>query len=464
MIGRLQQVRGNELGSILGRGAVIIVDADAEMSASLRTLIQSTGYTVTIESTARAALRRTRSRAVNAIAVSASVPDMHMSTFLDALRKVNLSTGVVVYGKNVSAEEAVSWMKSGVVDILLDPLDPVRIREALQRAFSFSAAHSGGLTPARRGHSSGAPLLLYRSKAMKEVIHKAQRVAPLKATVLITGESGTGKDVLSREIHRLSGRSGLYTAINCSAIPETLLEDELFGHERGAFTGADSPREGKFEASNGGTMLLDEIGEIPPATQVKLLRVLEDEMITRLGSNIPVPVDVRLIAATNSDLAARVESRAFRKDLYYRLKVFEIDSPPLRTRKADIPLLALSFLREAAERNGLPLPELTREVLDSLVTYSWPGNVRQLRNTMESVLIISGERIDREDLPSEIRDNGVSGNGQITLELPSTLTDVEEKVIDRTLELTDGNRTRAAELLGIGRRTLQRKLSNEKNG
>jgi DNA-binding NtrC family response regulator len=451
------------LGSILGRGAVIIVDADTEMSTSLRTLIQSTGYTVTIETTARAALRRIRSRAVNAIAVSSSIPDMHMSTFIEALRKLNLATGVVVYGRNVSAEEAISWMKTGVVDILLDPLDPVRTREALQRAFSYSAGHSRGSSPASRADSSDAPLFLYRSRAMKEVIHKAQRVAPLKATVLITGESGTGKDILSQEIHRLSGRKGVYTAINCSAIPETLLEDELFGHERGAFTGADSSREGKFEASDNGTILLDEIGEIPPATQVKLLRVLEDETITRLGGNTPVKVDVRLIAATNSDLGTRMDSRTFRKDLYYRLKVFEIHIPPLRARKTDIPLLAISFLREAADRNGLPLPELTREALDSLVSYSWPGNVRQLRNMMESVLIVSGERICREDLPPEIRGSGSSGNGRITLELPSTLAEVEEKVIDRTLELTGGNRTRASELLGIGRRTLQRKLSNEEN-
>ena len=452
------------MGPVLGRGAVIIVDADTERSAQLRGLILPTGYTATTETTARSALRRIRSRAVNAVVVSSEMPDMHMSTFLEALRRVSLSTGVVVYGRNVSAEDAVAWMKTGVVDILLDPMNPGRLREAVQRAFSWSASRAVSSAPERRGERSESPLLLYRSGKMKEVMHKAQRVAPLRATVLLTGESGTGKDILAREIHRLSGRSGRYSAINCSAIPDTLLEDELFGHEKGAFTGAEGPREGRFESSSGGTLLLDEIGEIQPATQVKLLRVLEDETVTRLGGNVPVPVDVRLIAATNSDLAARVEAGTFRKDLFYRLKVFEIHIPPLRERKSDIPLLAMSFLRESAERNGLPLPELTRGALDRLVEYGWPGNVRQLRNMMESVLIVSSELIDVDDLPSEVLDRGDGGDGRLVLELPRTLAGIEEEVIGRTLELTGGNRTRAAELLGIGRRTLQRKLGSGNTG
>jgi DNA-binding NtrC family response regulator len=417
------------------------------------------GYNAIMEVAARPALRRIRSRAVNAIIVSESIPDMQMSTFLEALKKVHLATGVVIYGKNISAFDAVNWMKLGVVDVLFDPSDSMRLRDSLQRAFSFSTSKARNSTFGAGRAAADRPLLLYRSRSMKDVMTKAQRVAPVKATVLITGESGTGKDVLAREIHRLSGRSGLYTAINCSAIPETLLEDELFGHEQGAFTGAERSREGRFEASSGGTLLLDEIGELSPATQVKLLRVLEEEQITRLGGNTPVPIDVRLIAATNSDLDSLIKSGSFRKDLYYRLKVFEIHIPPLRSRKSDIPLLAMSFLREAAERNGLPLPELSREALERLVSFSWPGNVRQLKNVLESMLIVSGEQIDCDDLPEEIRETGPAKDMRILLELPATLAEIEDHVIEKTLELTEGNRTRAAELLGIGRRTLQRKLS-----
>jgi len=447
------------LGSILGRGTVVIIDSDTERAGSLRSLIQSMGYNAIMEVAARSALRRIRSRSVNAIIVSESIPDMQMATFLEALKKVHLATGVVIYGKNVSAYDAVNWMKSGVVDILFDPSDSMRLRDSLQRAFSFSTSKTSDFSSGAGRAAADAPLLLYRSRSMKEVVAKAQRVAPVKATVLITGESGTGKDVLAREIHRLSARSGPYTAINCSAIPETLLEDELFGHEQGAFTGAERSREGRFEASSGGTLLLDEIGELSPATQVKLLRVLEEEQITRLGGNTPVPIDVRLIAATNSDLDSLIRSGSFRKDLYYRLKVFEIHIPPLRARKSDIPLLAMSFLREAAERNGLPLPELSREALERLVSFGWPGNVRQLKNVLESMLIVSGERIDCNDLPEEIRETGPVKDTRVLLELPATLAEIEDQVIEKTLELTEGNRTRAAELLGIGRRTLQRKLS-----
>ena len=447
------------MGSILGRGTVVIIDLDTERAGSLRSLIQSMGYNAIMEVAARPALRRIRSRAVNAIIVSESIPDMQMSTFLEALKKVHLATGVVIYGKNISAYDAVNWMKSGVVDILFDPSDSMRLRDSLQKAFSFSTSKARDYTSGAGHAAADTPLLLYRSRSMKEVVAKALRVAPVKATVLITGESGTGKDVLAREIHRLSGRSGLYTAINCSAIPETLLEDELFGHEQGAFTGAERSREGRFEASSGGTILLDEIGELSPATQVKLLRVLEEGQITKLGGNTPVPIDVRLIAATNSDLDSLIRSGSFRKDLYYRLKVFEIHIPPLRARKSDIPLLAMSFLREAAERNGLPLPELSREALERLVFFGWPGNVRQLKNVLESMLIVSGERIDCDDLPDEIRETGPDRDTRVLLELPATLAEIEDQVIEKTLELTEGNRTRAAELLGIGRRTLQRKLS-----
>jgi two-component system, NtrC family, response regulator HydG len=446
--------------TVLGRGTVLVADEDRERSDSLKARISAMGYSVSVQPSARAALRKIRARAVSVVIISASIGDMHMAGFLETITRANLSTGIVIYGRSVGASDAVAWMKAGAVDILLDIDGEQALRGAIQRAFSFSVSSQIESSSAGSGSSPEIPVMLYRSRIMDEVLKKARKVAPVKATVLITGESGTGKDVLARQIHAISGRRGAYLALNCAAIPETLLEDELFGHDRGAFTGADRSREGKFEAANGGTLLLDEIGEIPLSTQVKLLRILEENLVTRLGGNTLIPIDVRLIAATNSDLQSAVRKGMFREDLYYRLKVVEIHIPPLRARRSDIPVLAISFLREAAERHGLPLPELNQETLERLMAFGWPGNVRQLRNLMESLLIISGGRIGLEDLPAEIAGTVPAGGNPsvIQVELPLPLADLEKMAVEKTLALTGGNRTRAADLLGIGRRTLQRKL------
>ncbi len=444
----------------LGRGTVLFVDPDRDRTARIRALVSELGYTTTEERTARGALRRVRSRSVNVLAVSSGTDDLLMSTFLETLSRANTDASVIIYGRMISAQEAVSWMKAGVVDILLDPESREGWRQAVQLAFSRSSRSLLTRTAAVKASPADAPDILYRSRAMGDVLQMVKRVAPIKATVLVTGESGTGKDLIARSIHAQSGRRGEYLVMNCAAIPETLLEDELFGHERGAFTGADSPRAGKFEAADGGTLMLDEVGEIPLSLQVKLLRVLEEDRVTRLGGNRSVPVDVRLIAATNRDLSAMVRSGAFREDLYYRLKVVEIHLPPLRKRRADIPLLASSLLRQASDKHDLPMPEITPEAMESLKTYQWPGNVRQLKNLMESLLIMSRGRITPDDLPPEITPVGGKGSARLELELPMTLQEVEDLLIERTLALTGGNRTQAALLLGMGRRTLQRRLGS----
>lgn len=444
--------------SALGRGTVLIADEDTERGQILRDRISAMGYSVSLLASARKTVRRIRKRAVNAVMVSSTVEDMHVSGFFETLRKANLAAGIVIYGKSISAENAVAWMKAGAADIVFQTDDENALKSAIQRAFTFSIRSHERRLSSERQEGLEAPQLLYRSRLMAEVVVRARKVAPLKATVLITGESGTGKDVLAKQIHLLSGRTGKFVALNCAAVPQTLLEDELFGHERGAYTGADAPREGKFEASTGGTLLLDEIGDIPVDIQVKLLRILEENAVTRLGGNISRPVDVRLIAATNSDLRAAVKKGAFREDLYYRLKVVEIHLPPLRVRRSDIPMLAMSFLREAAEKHNLPLPEITPAALEHLVAFNWPGNVRQLRNLMESLLIIAGSVIDTVDLPPEIADIPPGSGHELRAELPMPLEELEKLAIRKTLDITGGNRTRAAELLGIGRRTLQRKL------
>jgi two-component system response regulator HydG len=449
------------LTTSLGRGTVLFVDPDRDRVARLRAMVSELGCTTTDEKTARGALRRVRSRSVNVIAVSASTDDLLMSTFLESLSGANTDASVIIYGRSISAQEAIAWMKAGVVDILLDPDSRDGWRQAVQLAFARSSRSLLTRTAAGKAtRPDEASEMLHRSRAMGDILQKVKRVAPIKTTVLITGESGTGKDLLARRIHGLSGRRGEYLVINCAAIPETLLEDELFGHDRGAFTGADSARAGKFEAANGGTLLLDEIGEIPLGVQVKLLRVLEEDRVTRLGGNNQIPVDVRLVAATNRELLSMVRAGTFREDLYYRLKVVEIHLPPLRKRKPDIPLLTLTLLRQASDRLDLPMPEVEPDVMDALKAYSWPGNVRQLKNLMESLLIMCRERITLADLPPEIAPASGEGAARLVLDLPVTLQEVEDMLVERTLRITGGNRTQAASLLGMGRRTLQRRLES----
>ena len=327
--------RGTEVSIILGRGTVLIVDSDAERASRIRAQASGFGYNCAVEGTARTALRRVKTRAVNVIVASAELTDLHMDTFLESLSRANVDSSVVIYGKNISAAKAIEWMRTGVVDILLDPSDGEALRNALQTSFARSSlklvSRSTPLQETTRREPGDR--MLYRSRPMIELMKKAARVAPVKATVLLSGESGTGKDVLAREIHALSRRPGNYIAINCAAIPETLLESELFGHERGAYTGADAQRQGKFEAADSGTLLLDEIGDMPLAVQAKLLRVLEEETITRLGGNRPIPVDVRVIAATNRDLLEMVQDGTFREDLYYRLKVIELHIPQIKEKR-----------------------------------------------------------------------------------------------------------------------------------
>ncbi len=451
---------------ILGRGTVLFVDKDDSRASSLREAVSSMGYNCTIENSARSALRRVKSRSVNVIVASSELTDLHMDTFLESLSRANVNSSVVIYGKNISACEAISWMRSGVVDILLDTSDFVALRSALQNAFTRSSTKREIKTVGLRdGLNTNLPTsdLLYRSRIMSDLMKKVERIAPVKVTVLLSGESGTGKDVLAREIHTLSRRKGDYIAINCAAIPEPLLESELFGHERGAFTGADSRRQGKFEAASGGTLLLDEIGDMPLAIQAKLLRVIEEEKVTRLGGNAAIPIDVRLIAATNRDLSGMVAEGTFRKDLFYRLKVIELDIPALRLRKSDIPLLAMSLLQNAAEKFGLSMPEVDGEVIQRLKSYRWPGNVRQLKNMMESLLVITQGKITTNDLPPEFERVQEDTCNSLELCLPMALSIVENEVIKKTLELTGGNRTKTATLLGIGRRTLQRKLESLNN-
>jgi len=309
----------------------------------------------------------------------------------------------------------------------------------------------------------GLENMIGESEAMRPIFELVQQVAPSKATVLITGESGTGKELIAKAIHHLSPRSkGPMITVHCAGLPTNLLESELFGHEKGAFTGAHERRVGRFEDAQGGTLFLDEIGEIDAALQVKLLRVLGERTFERVGSNRTLTADVRLVAATNKKLEELVKAGAFREDLYYRLKVMKIDLPPLRQRRRDIPLLAQSFMREFARENDKKVKEFTSETMDTLMNYDWPGNVRELRSAIEhAVVLCRGERITLRDLPAEVRGLGgppESGMRRLLSEGDLTVKEAEKQLIMRALKECEGNVTAAAKKLGMSRRTMHRKI------
>jgi two-component system response regulator HydG len=297
---------------------------------------------------------------------------------------------------------------------------------------------------------------------MEEVVRKIRLVAPTRMNVLVTGESGTGKELVARAIHRLSPRRDRpFLPLNCAAIPETLLEAELFGHEKGAFTGATAARPGKLESAEGGTLFLDEVGDISTAIQAKLLRAIEQKEVLRLGGSQVLRVDVRILAATNQDLKGKVEEKGFREDLFYRLNVFGIEVPPLRDRREDIPRLSEHFLARIGEENGVPPKRLSPEATKALLSYRWPGNVRQLRNALEAATLVSGgEVIVPGDFPPEVTQGVIppSAAGPIPLPPSRTLTEIERDAIRDALAKTGGNKTQAAMLLGIGLRTLHRKV------
>ena len=355
---------------------------------------------------------------------------------------------------------AVGLLAEGADDYLLRPPEPAEIRARLERMLERRDLDTRiDFFHSEMSKKSGVRSLEVRSPAMRSVLDRLLRVAPMRSTVLIQGESGVGKELVARAIHFNSPRRlRPFIALNCAAIPAALIESELFGHERGSFTGAHTRTRGKFEIAHGGTLFLDEIGEMEPATQVKLLRVLEERDFMRVGGDQSVRVDVRLIAATNADLEERVGRGEFRQDLYYRLKVVTIRVPPLRERRQDTPYLVRGFLDELARVNAVPHRTVSDAAMLLLTEYAWPGNVRELKNLIESLLVsVNGTEIRVEDLPSHIHGGRLGADGG-SFEPGTTLAEMERVLIRRTLEHTGGNRTHGAELLGIGVRTLQRKI------
>ncbi|WP_437314339.1 sigma-54-dependent transcriptional regulator [Sorangium sp. So ce385] len=438
---------------------VLVVDDEASARSGLEKLLRQEGYAVDAAADGAAALEVAAERPPDVVVTDLKMPRMDGVTLLGKLREQDPALPVIVVTAFGDVSSAVQAMRAGAEDYLTKPVDFDALLVSLERALERSAlrAEAENLRrQLREREGEGVEGLIGASPAMQKVYRMARQVAGARATVLITGESGTGKGELARAIHAKGPRARApFVTLHCAALAESLLESELFGHERGAFTGADKRRIGRFEQAHGGTLFLDEVGEIAPSTQVKLLRVLQERTFERVGGNDTVSVDVRLIAATNRDLAAAVQEGRFREDLYYRLNVVHIDMPPLRVRDTDVLLLANHFLRRFAAENHRKIEGFTDEARAKLVAHRWPGNVRELENAIERAVVLCDEtRIDAEHLPID-----AAPVAKGALRIPgATMAEIERYAILSTLEATNGSTTRAAELLDISIRTIQYRL------
>ena len=446
------------------KGRILIVDDEPVIAESLSELLEGWGYETAVASDGLLGLAKVEEFRPSVVVSDVYMPNLDGFGLLREMRELHPETAVILLTGQGTVEMALRAIQDeGAFHYLEKPIDFAKLRLVVERADEYAEARRENLALRLQLRDRGAfGELVGASEPMRQIYALIEQVAPSSASVLLTGESGTGKELCARTIHNLSPRkNNAFVAINCSAIPETLMESELFGHERGAFTGAAARRLGCFELANGGTMLLDEISEMPVSLQAKLLRVLEDRKIRRLGGSSEMPVDVRVLAATNRDPQGAVRAGSFREDLLYRLNVITIELPPLRKRKEDIPLLAQHLVAQLAERHGRPAKLLSPTAVEALQSHSWPGNVRELRNVIErAVIICSSEVIERHHLapyPLEQRSQS-RGEDTITLPVGTPIDEVERRMILRTLQKTENNKTRAAELLQISLKTLHNKL------
>jgi len=441
------------------KGRVLVVDDEAAARAALDQLLRSEGYEVDQGEDGVAALAIASERPPDVVVTDLDMPNMDGLKLLERLRSQDADLPVIVVTSLQDVGAAVRAMRAGAEDYLTKPVDFDALTLVLERALQRREVRVEAENlrrQIRERDDEGLKGLIGTSPAMQKVYRMARQVANSRATVLITGESGTGKGELASAIHALGARASKpFVALHCAALAESLLESELFGHEKGSFTGADKRRIGRFEQANGGTLFLDEVGEIPLATQVKLLRVLQERTFERVGGNESVSVDVRLVAATNRDLAEDVKAGRFREDLYFRLNVVHIEMPPLRLRGNDIVVLAEHFLRRFALENHKRVEGFTPAARAKLVGYRWPGNVRALENSIErAVVLCEGSLLDEDDLPFESTPAVFGG-----IRIPgSTMAEIERYSIVKTLEATEGSTTKAAEVLDISVRTIQYRL------
>lgn len=447
---------------------ILVVDDDFAMRAALAESLESCGFYVEKAEDGAVAVKKFQKGHFALVITDLRVPHMDGMEVLRAVKKISPAMPVILVSAYGTVQNAVEAMKEGAAEFLLKPfsLDELetKVRDVL--AASNKTEGSEGQSPEK----SRTREIISRNDRIKAILGMLKSVAGSKSTVLIHGESGTGKELFARHIYINSDRAKKpFIAVNCAAIPHNLLESEMFGYEKGAFTGALQRTPGKFEMANGGTLLLDEISEMDMGLQAKLLRVLQESEVDRLGGRAPVPVDVRIIATTNADLLERVRDKTFRHDLYYRLNVIPVKIPPLRERGDDIPVLIEYFLKKNSEMNRRPQPELTREALDMLLAYPWPGNVRELENTIERAVLVSVEGVIRPE--HLILDVDGAGRNVPPMEHANsapaaggTISEMEKRMIYDTLKAVDGNKAEAAKILGVSIRTIRNKLHEYGDG
>jgi two-component system response regulator HydG len=445
-------------------GSILVVDDDRAHRTMLRTLLGGWGYQVEEADDGARAIERVREKPYDLVLMDVRMVEVSGLKALPDMKSFNPAIPVIIMTAYSSVETAVDALKKGAYDYLTKPLDFDELRLVIERAMDHGRLREENRALKESlgvGFDTGD--IIGRSRAMVEVLETVAMVAPTEATVLITGESGTGKELIAGAIHANSPRREKpFVKLNCAAITETLLESELFGHEKGAFTGADRRKEGRFRLAHGGSIFLDEISEMSVSMQAKLLRVLQEKEFQRVGGEEVLKVDVRVMAATNRDLKGEIETGRFREDLYYRLNVVTLSVPALRERREDIPILAQHFLQTFAKKNRKQIKGFTPRAMDCLVRYDWPGNVRELMNAVErGVILCRGEYVSEEDFPLSVREAidhkaDTVGTEERLGALP--LEEVEKATILKTLESTGGNKSEAARRLGITRRTLHKKL------
>jgi len=445
---------------------VLVVDNDIAHAETMADSLRSVGFACTVAGGGEEAISLLESSTFEIVVTDMKMPNVGGLGVLAETKKLQPDAEVILVTGHGTIESAVEAMQRGAFNYLLKPLDLKQLRAVVDNAARSQYLRRANAELHRRlDEKFGFEGVVGNSPQMHDVVMRLQRIAPTDATVLIQGETGTGKELVAKAIHQNSPRKKRpFVPLNCAALSEHILESELFGHIRGAFTDASADRQGKFEYADGGTLFLDEVGDMPIPTQIKLLRVLESGEITRVGSNEPKHVNVRILSATNRDLEKAIAAGTFREDLYHRLKVVTISLPPLRDRREDIPLLIEHFTNEHAKRHQKTVRGISSAARRRLLAYDWPGNVRQLRNVIESMVVVDiDEVLDLDDLPSELAPPPGEAaptrvdDGLHTL-IGKSMSEIESLFIGETLKVTGGNREEAAEMLGIGERTLYRKI------
>ncbi len=440
---------------------VLIVDDDAEHGDAVAQALEQLQCQCDVVTSGRDAVQRVAAKDYDLVITDLVMSDVDGMEVLREVKRLRHDIEVIFVTGYATVENAVAAMQQGAATYLRKPLNLEELRAVVRGVLEKQALRRSNVELRRQlDERFGFEGLIGSSPSMLRLIETLKQIASTNATVLVYGQSGTGKELVARAIHNNSPRrKGHFVALNCAALSEGILESELFGHERGSFTGAATSRKGRFEYADGGTMLLDEVGDMPPSTQVKLLRVLEQNEIVRVGSNTPTHVDVRIVAATHRSLEELVKAGTFREDLYFRLKVVTVQIPPLRERQADIPLLSDYFLKELSAQHGKPIAEITPDARRALAQFPWPGNVRELRNCIEHMVVVTrDDLLDSDDLPDHI----LPGERAEVPEAPQltgvSIVAAERQLIANTLERVGGNRGEAADILGIGERTLYRKI------